>query len=58
MSQNYSPDGDTDIHLCSWTRDVYGNGILVPSPPVPADFFVTERNAVITVTVVAKQVIY
>ena len=29
-----------------------------PSPPVPADFFVTERKAVITATVVAKLVIY
>jgi len=50
------------------TRGVHGDGILVPSPPIPADFtsiptrprrfFVTERKAVITVTVVAKLVIY
>jgi len=57
MRQNYSPDGDTaaDIQLCCWTRGVHGDAILVPT-----DFFVvvTERKAVITVTVMGKLVIY
>jgi len=41
----------TPLPLC---RGVHGDGVLVPSPPVPADFFVTERKAVITVTVETK----